>query len=186
LSAIFGAKKAGANPIIAIDLDDQKLEFASKFGATHGINASKLDPVEEIHKLTPGNGGRTMMGLPISGADFAFDCIGIQKTMGQTVLACRSAQFGGPGGGTAILVGLPTTTVELDGFDVLVNEKAFKGSCAGSTVPERDFVKFIKWYQEGDLDLEAMVTARYTMDQINEAMRALENGEIAGRAILEF
>ena len=186
LSAVVGAKKAGANPIIAIDLDDEKLAFAKKFGATHGINAAKTDPIAEIHKLTPGTGGFTMMGAPISGVDYALDCIGIKKTMEQIVPACRTGQLGGQGGGTAILVGVPTTPVELNAIDMLINEKAFKGSFAGSCSPDRDFSTFLKWYQDGDLDLDAMVTARYKIDQINEAVHALENGRITGRAILEF
>ena len=186
LSAVVGAKKAGANPIIAIDLDDQKLEFAKKFGATHGINAAKVDPIAEIHKLTPGKGGFTMMGTPISGVDFALDCIGIKKTMEQIVPACRTGQLGGSGGGMAILVGVPTTGLELNPIDILINEKAFKGSFAGSCSPDRDFSKFLKWYKDGDLDLDAMVTERYAIDQINEAVHALENGKISGRAILEF
>ena len=186
LSAVFGAKKVGANPIIAVDLDDEKLAFAKKFGATHGVNAAKVDPIAEIHKLTPGSGGISMMGVPISGVDYAFDCIGIKKTMEQIIPACRSGQLGGLGGGTGILVGVPTTSVELNAIDVLVNEKAFKGSIGGSTVPDRDFVKYLQWHKEGDLDLDAMVTARYKIDQINEAVHALENGQITGRAILEF
>jgi Zn-dependent alcohol dehydrogenase len=186
LSAVVAAKKSGANPIIAVDLDDEKLEFAKKFGATHGINASKVDPIKEIHKLTPGKGGISMFGLPISGADFVFDCIGIKKTMEQIVPACRSGQLGGRGGGMAVLVGVPTTPVELNAIDILLNEKSFKGSIAGSCVPDRDFARFLQWYNEGDLDLDAMVTARYRIDQINEAVSALENGKIKGRAILEF
>jgi Zn-dependent alcohol dehydrogenase len=186
LSAVAGAKKAGANPIIAVDLDDAKLAFAKKFGATHGINAAKVDPVQEIHQLTLAKSGFTMAGAPISGADFAFDCIGIKKTMEQIVPACRSGQLGGMGGGTAVLVGVPTTPVELNAIDMLINEKAFKGSFAGSCSPDRDFATFLQWYQDGDLDLDAMVTARYKIDQINEAVHALENGKIAGRAILEF
>ena len=53
LSAVVGARMVGANPIIAVDLDDAKLEFAHRFGATHMVNASKVDPVEAIHELTP-------------------------------------------------------------------------------------------------------------------------------------
>ena len=82
---------AGANPIIAVDLDDAKLEFAHRFGATHMINAGKSDPVAAIHALTPGKGEFTILETPVSGADFAFDCIGIKKTMEQIVPACRSA-----------------------------------------------------------------------------------------------
>ncbi|MFC1820073.1 zinc-binding dehydrogenase [Thermodesulfobacteriota bacterium] len=185
LSAVVGAKKVGAHPIIAVDLDDEKLDFAKKFGATIGINASKEDPVKAIHKLTPGL-GYNMRGKPITGADFTFDCIGIKKTMEQIVPACRAGQLGGLSGGVAILVGIPTTPVELMAADVLINEKTLKGSLGGSSVPDRDFPMFLQWHKDGDLDLDAMITERYTIDQINEATTALENGQIKGRAILEF
>jgi Zn-dependent alcohol dehydrogenase len=83
-------------------------------------------------------------------------------------------------------VGVPGTPVELSALDILLNEKSFIGSFGGSTSPGRDIPTFTKWYQDGDLDLDAMVTARYSLDQINEAVGALKRGEIAGRAILEF
>ena len=89
-------------------------------------------------------------------------------------------------GGTAVLVGVPTTSVELDALDVLVNEKHFIGSIGGSCAPDRDFPRFLEWHDDGHLDLDAMVTARYSLDQINEATAALQAGEIQGRAILEF
>ncbi len=185
LSAVVGAKKAGANPIIAVDLDDAKLEFAKGFGATHVINASKEDPVAAIHGLTAGK-GETIFRGPVSGADFAFDCIGIKTTMEQIVPACRSAHFGANDGGTAVLVGVPTTNVELNAIDMLVNEKHFIGSIGGSCSPDRDFPTFLDWEAKGDLRLNDLVTARYSIDQINQATDDLEAGRISGRAILEF
>jgi len=186
LSAVFGAKKAGAGMIIAVDLDDEKLDFAKKFGATHGINASKDDPIKAIHELTPHVGKFGMGGRPVTGADFTFDCIGVKTTMEQIVPACRGGHFGANKGGTAVLVGVPGTPVQLNAINILVNEKEFIGSFGGSCSPDRDFPEFLKWHKEGDLDLDSMVTARYTIDQINEATTALRNGEIKGRAILEF
>ena len=186
LSAVVGAKKAGANPIIAVDLDDAKLDFAKRFGATHAVNASREDPVAAIHALTPGGNAFSIMRAPVSGVDYAFDCIGIKKTMEQIAPACRSGHFGARDGGTAVLVGVPTTDVELNAVDMLINEKHFIGSIGGSCVPARDFPVFLDWHSQGDLDLNSMVTARYSIDQINDATGALEAGEISGRAILEF
>jgi Zn-dependent alcohol dehydrogenase len=186
LSAVVGARMAGADPIIAIDLDDAKLDFARRFGATHGINAGKEDPIAAIHALTTKNGKFTFMKTPVSGADFAFDCIGLKTTMEQILPACRSGQFGVADGGTAVLVGVPTTDVELNSRDLLLHEKHFIGSIGGSCAPDRDFPRFLEWQDNGDLDLNAMVTARYGIDQINEATAALQAGEISGRAILEF
>jgi Zn-dependent alcohol dehydrogenase len=83
-------------------------------------------------------------------------------------------------------VGVPGTTVELNAMDMLLNEKRFIGSIGGSCVPDRDFPMFLEWQRNGALDLDALVTARYKIDQINEATAALEAGRISGRAILEF
>jgi Zn-dependent alcohol dehydrogenase len=122
----------------------------------------------------------------VSGVDFAFDCIGIKTTMEQIVPACRSGHFGARDGGTAVLVGVPGTTVELNAIDVLLNEKHFIGSIGGSCAPDRDFPRFLEWQDNGDLDLDAMVTQRFALEDINEATAALQEGRIAGRAILEF
>jgi Zn-dependent alcohol dehydrogenase len=186
LSAVVGARVAGANPIIAVDLDDEKLEFARRFGATHGINAGREDPVEAIHALTACDGAYTIFQTPVSGVDFAFDCIGIRTTMEQIVPACRTGHFGARDGGTAVLVGVPGTPVELNAIDVLLHEKHFIGSIGGSCAPDRDFPRFLEWLDNGELDLAAMVSRRYRLEQINEATDALERGAIAGRAILEF
>ncbi len=186
LSAVVGARMAGANPIIAVDLDDEKLTFAKDFGATHVVNASREDPVAAIHALTTRDDGFNFGRAPISGADYAFDCIGIKQTMEQIVPACRSGHFGARNGGKAVLVGVPTTKAEINAVDLLINEKHFIGSIGGSCAPDRDFPRFLEWEENGDLALDKMVTERFSIDQINEATDALANGEIAGRAILEF
>ena len=186
LSAVVAASVVGANPIIAVDLDDEKLNFAKRFGATHTVNAKNENPVEAIHKLTEKSDIFTMQRKAVSGSDFTFDCIGIKTTMEQIVPACRSGHFGKSDGGTAVLVGVPSTTVELNAIDMLVNEKHFIGSIGGSCTPDKDFPEFLEWHSSGKLDLESMVTARYKLEEINDATTALENGEIQGRAILEF
>ena len=183
LSAIAAAKVVEADPVIAVDLDDEKLAFAMKFGATHGVNASRVDPVEAIRELTRKTDGA---GAAIFGADFAFDCIGVRKTMEQILPAARNGVLGSRTGGMAVLVGVPTTPVELDARDLLINEKKYIGSIGGSCRPDRDFPMFLRWYAEGDLDLDALVTRRFKIDEINEAVHALESGQITGRAILEF
>ena len=186
LSAVVGAKMAGANPIIAVDLSDEKLAFAKRFGATHGINAGREDPIAAIHALTGTNGKFTILGSSVSGVDYAFDCIGIKKTMEQILPACRSGHFGVCSGGTAVLVGVPSTTVELNAMDMLLNEKHYIGSIGGSCAPDRDFPTFLDWFEKGTLDLNAMVTERFKLDDINAACHALESGKISGRAIMEF
>lgn len=183
LSAIAAAKVVEADPVIAVDLDDEKLAFAKKFGATHGINASQVDPVAAIRDLTRKTDPR---GFETFGADYTFDCIGVRKTMEQILPAARNGLLGARTGGVAVLVGVPTTPVELDPRDLLINEKKYIGSIGGSCRPDRDFAMFLRWYAEGDLDLDALVTRRFKIEEINEAVHALESGQIAGRAILEF
>jgi Zn-dependent alcohol dehydrogenase len=186
LSAVVAAKAVQANPIIAVDLDDEKLKFALQFGATHTINASAGNPIDKIRELTTRPEKRSFRGTPVCGADYAFDCIGLKQTMEQIIPAVKNGFFGAEPGGTAVLVGVPQTTVELNAADILVNEKKFIGSIGGSCSPDRDFPKYLDWYKKGLLDLDCMVTERFSIDQINEAVAALENGEIAGRAILVF
>ena len=186
LSAVAGAKMRGAAPIIAVDLDDDKLAFAKRFGATHGINAAETDAVEAIHAMTGKPGQTSIAGRPVTGVDFAFDCIGLKVTMEQIVPACRPGHFGVCQGGTAVLVGVPSTPVELNAGEMLSQEKQFRGSIGGSCSPDRDFPMFLDWHAKGDLDLESLVTQRYPIEQINEATTALAEGRIAGRAILEF
>jgi Zn-dependent alcohol dehydrogenase len=186
LCAVTAAKMVGANPIIAVDLDDKKLEFARKFGATVTVNASKEDPVKAIQKLTTRDGVYDFFQNPVIGADYAFDCIGRKVTMEQILPAVRTSSFGDRSGGLAVVVGVPMTNVELNAFDILANEKKFMGSCGGTCRPERDFPIFLEWYKKGQLDLNALITKRFKLDQVNEAVAALDEGRIFGRAILEF
>jgi len=186
LSAITAAAVIGADPIIAVDLSADKLEFAKKFGATIGVNASEVDPVAKIREITASKTEFDMMGQPLGGVDFAFDCIGVRKTMEQILPAARQGVLGLRSGGTAVLVGVPQTPVELDARDLLINEKKYIGSIGGSCKPDRDFPMFLRWFKEGDLDLNALVTARYKLDDINESTDALAAGKIAGRAIMTF
>jgi Zn-dependent alcohol dehydrogenase len=186
LSAIVAARVVGADPIIAVDLDDEKLDVARRFGATETVNASTTDAVQGIRALTTDPTRRDFTGQPIAGADFVFDCIGLKVTQDQIVPAARSGVFGSNPGGTGVLVGVPRGNAELNSIDVLLNEKRFIGSIGGSCQPERDFPMFLDWYRDGRLDLDALVTARYPIEKINEATTDLEEGRISGRAILVF
>ena len=173
LSAIQMAAILEAYPIIAIDLRDDKLEFAKQFGATHVINASQEDPVKAIKELTRG------------GVDFAFDAIGLRVTNEQILPSTRA---GGPGadnhGGMAVLIGIPGKEMTINPGLFFV-QRIFRGSW-GATYPEREFPMYLRWHREGKFPLDKLVTRRYKLEQINEACDALESGEILGRAILEY
>ncbi len=185
LSAITALAVREADPIIAIDLDDAKLELAKRFGATVGINAAERDAVTAIGELT-GPGTVNWFNQPTSGLEFAFDCIGKEITMHQIAEAVRPGDITNTRGGTAVLVGVPDGEASLNMLDILRGEKRFIGSYGGSCRPDRDFPEFIRWHKEGMLDLDALVTERVSLDDINDATERLRRGEIAGRSIIEF
>ena len=174
LSAVGMASILEAYPIIAVDLKDDKLEFAKEFGATHVVNASRTDPVEAIHEITNG------------GVDFAIDAIGVKVTNEQILPATRG---GGPGadnhGGMAILIGLPGWDITVDSRLFVSHQRQYRGSL-GATYPDKDFPMFLRWHREGKFPLDKLVTRRYQLDDINEACSALTAGEILGRAIIEY
>lgn len=175
LCIVQACANVGANPVIVVDLADEKLDFAKKFGATVGINASKEDPIARIKELTQG------------GVDFAFDAIGAKATMEQILQAVRPGIMGLRDGGTAVLVGLAHGAPPvLDMRDMLVASKRYIATLGGRSRPDRDFPMYMRWYKEGRLPLDLLITRRYKLDQINEACDALDRGEITGRAILEF
>ncbi len=175
LSAIRAASILEAYPVIAVDLDDEKLAFAKSFGATHTVNASgNVDPVEAIRDLTGG------------GVDYAFDAIGRQKTIEQILQATRPGGIGADNfGGMAVLVGIPQEKVTIDPALFVYGQRQYRGSL-GASFPDRDFAMYLRWHQEGKFPLDRLVTRRYALEQINEACHDLHSGHILGRAILEF
>ena len=186
LSAVAAAAHLGANPVIAVDLDDTKLEFAKQFGATHGVNATDGDAVSAIKELTPVEGQFDILRQPVAGVDYAFDCIGHASTMKQISEVVRSGEFGQSKGGTAVLVGVPQTPIELDSRHMFIGERSYICSLGGSCEPGEDLPRFIEWHRDGILDLDALVTQRYSIDDIGVAVDDLENGRVAGRSILVF
>jgi Zn-dependent alcohol dehydrogenase len=186
LSAVAAAKVCGADPIIAVDLADDKLDFAKRFGATVGVNASQVDPVAAIREMTRQEGRFDILRKPLEGVDFAFDCIGVPVTMRQISEVVRAGEFGLTRGGTAVLVGVPQTPIELDSRLLFVGERSYRASLGGSCSPGVDLPRFLDWQAKGQLDLDAMVTERYPIDGISDAVHDLEQGRIAGRAILVF
>src|SRR5262249_29290137 len=120
------------------------------------------------------------------GVDFALDAVGAPVTALQILGAVRQ---GGPRadnqGGTAVLVGIPVADVSMDLNTILLYQRHYCGSL-GAAEPDMDFPLFLEWMREGKFPLEALVTNRYSLEQIEEARGALEGGQILGRAIIEF
>ncbi|MDR1998687.1 MAG: zinc-binding dehydrogenase [Frankiaceae bacterium] len=181
LSAIAAARNVGADPIIAVDLDAEKLAMARRFGATLTVNAAEGDAVAGVRALTPGD----RPGDP-GGVDWAFDCIGKSVTTQQILGAARFGHTAMTRGGTAVLVGVPTEPVTISSVELLLGEKKLLGSLGGSCSPDVDFPLFVQWYQQGKFELDQLVTTRYGLDDINQACIDLAGGHIAGRAILEL
>lgn len=179
INVLAGAKIAGASKIIAVDLAPEKLEFAKIFGATHVVNGRESDPVEAIRDLTGGG--------PLAGVDYAFDAIGMESVINQCLGAVRPGLLGVHRGGTAVSVGIPQGPVTLQPRFFPAGERSLIGSLGGSARPEYDFKDYLRWYRDGLLPLDAMVTRRYSgLDDINEIVGSLERGEVTGRAIVEF
>jgi Zn-dependent alcohol dehydrogenase len=178
LCVVQACANLSADPIIVVDVADEKLDFACKFGATIGINARREDPVARVREL--------MGGEPTSGVDFAFDAIGIGRTMEQILHMARARRPGERDGGVAVLVGVPHGETPTLPMHMLFGGKLYRGAPGGCSTPDHDFPLLVRWFKEGKMPLDLMVTRRYRLEQINEACEALARGEIAGRSIVEF
>lgn len=168
-AAVAGARLAGASRIIAVDLDDRKLEWARGLGATHTVNGRTEDVVKAVQELTGGNG-----------ADVVIEAVGRPETYRQAFYARDLA-------GTVVLVGVPTPDMklELPLIDVFGRGGALKSSWYGDCLPERDFPLLIDLYLQGRLDLDAFVSETIPLDGVEEAFARMERGEVL-RSVVEF
>ena len=168
-AAIAGARLAGAHTIIAVDIDPRKLQWARDFGATHTINASETDPVEEIRNLTGGNG-----------VNVAIEAVGNPRTFEQAFYARDHA-------GTVVLVGVPSPDmkIELPLLDVFGRGGSLKSSWYGDCLPSRDFPMYIDLYLQGRLDLERFVSETIAIGDVEEAFHKMERGEVL-RSVVVF
>ncbi|HJX79706.1 S-(hydroxymethyl)mycothiol dehydrogenase [Glutamicibacter sp.] len=169
VAAIAGAKLAGATTIIAVDLNPAKLETAKQLGATHTIDSSKGDPVEAIKELTGG-----------FGADVVIDAVGRPETYKQAFYARDLA-------GRVVLVGVPTPEMklELPLLDVFGHGGSLKSSWYGDCLPSRDFPMLVEQYKQGNLDLDAFVTERIKLDEIEAAFDKMHEGTVL-RSVVEL
>ena len=168
-AAIAGSKLAGATKIIAVDIDANKLRQAEQMGATHTVNSAETDPVEAIRALTEGNG-----------ADVVIDAVGRPETYQQAFYARDLA-------GTVVLVGVPTPemTLELPLLEVFGRGGSLKSSWYGDCLPSRDIPMLVDQYLQGNLDLDAFVSERISLDQIEEAFTKMQQGKVL-RSVVEF
>jgi S-(hydroxymethyl)glutathione dehydrogenase/alcohol dehydrogenase len=168
LNVIQGGALVGASKVIAIDLLDNKLEFARQAGATHLINSRRDDPVKAIKEITGGNG-----------VDYAFDAIGLPAVSRQAYDATRR-------GGMAVIVGMAPTGAEIRiPGSIPGDAKTVKGCFYGSTRPAIDFPRLVDLYLNRKLNLDQLVSRRYRLDEINDAFAALARGDNA-RGVVVF
>ena len=160
-AAIAGAVYAGARQVIAVDLDDRKLDWARGFGATHTVNAAG-DVVAELRALTGG-----------FGPDVVIDAVGRPETF-RTAFDARDLA------GTAVLVGVPNPTMsfEIPLIEVFGHGGQVKSSWYGDCLPERDFPLMIELWQQGRLPLDAFVSERIGLGDVEEAFHKMERGEV--------
>ena len=167
IAAIQGARIAGAAEILAVDMVESKLEQAKTFGATHAVTPDQLEDAKAT--LTGGDG-----------FDFALECIGRSDTVRQAYDATRR-------GGTTVVVGMGSFTdnLTLNGFELAYQAKTLKGSMYGSADVRTDFAKLLRLWRQGKLDLEGMISRRIALDDVNDAFRAMEAGEVI-RSVIDY
>ncbi|HEY2998215.1 MAG TPA: S-(hydroxymethyl)mycothiol dehydrogenase [Acidimicrobiales bacterium] len=162
-AAIAGARLAGATTIVAVDLDDRKLEWARGFGATHTVNAGTTDPVEAVRELTGG-----------FGADVCIEAVGHPAVLEQAFFARDLA-------GTVVQVGVPTPDMRFPDIPMIEffgRGGALKPSWYGDCLPSRDFPTLIDHHLQGRLPLDAFVSETIGLDEVEEAFHKMERGEV--------
>ncbi len=169
LAAIQGARLAGASAIIAVDTVAAKLKMAIANGATHTVDASAVDPVVAVRELT---GGR--------GADHAIEVVGLSATILQAYGMARRG-----GAVTVVGAGRFDDMVSIPVMNLMVDAKRIEGCVYGGTDVARDIPKMVALAKAGMLDLEALVTKRIGLDDVNDAFRAMVAGEVA-RSLIVF
>jgi S-(hydroxymethyl)glutathione dehydrogenase/alcohol dehydrogenase len=153
LNAVQGAALLGASPVIAVDLVDEKLAAANSFGASDQVNARSENAIKKVRDITGG------------GADFVFVAAGSSKAFADGL------EMLGPSG-TLVIVGMPPTgdKVAVEAGNVAAAGQKILGSKMGSTRLRVDIPKLVKLYEQGRLKLDELITGRYSLDQINEAI----------------
>ncbi len=168
LSAVQGARIAGASVIVGVDLNPLKLEWAQKFGATHTVDASKDDPAEVMRSLTQGRG-----------ADVAIEAAGQNISIRQTLEASR------PGARIVILGKTPFGEEVSFPFHLMMGEREIVRTSYGMSRPRVDFPRLANLYMDGRLLLDDMISQKLPLEKINDGFDDLEKGNVA-RSLVVF
>jgi S-(hydroxymethyl)glutathione dehydrogenase / alcohol dehydrogenase len=167
LNCVQGARIAGAGRIIAIDMNDTKLQMATAFGATDVINATGIDAVAAVKELTKG------------GVEFSFEAIGLKSAAEQAFGMIAK-------GGVATVIGMIPVgeDVSVPGYELL-NGKTLQGSNMGSNRFRVDMPRYVDLYLQGRLKLDELISAHIKLDQINDGFAAMKTGTVA-RTVITF
>ena len=169
LSALMTILLFECRTVIAVDIEGNKLQLARHFGATHVIDSSKENPVEAIRQITDGRG-----------VDYSIEAAGIAKTIEQAFLSVRTQ------GGRCVFASHPRAgeTIELDPFDLICGRQ-ITGTWGGSCKPDEDIPRLASLYREHNLPLGNLLSHRYSLENINQALNDLEERKIV-RALIEI
>jgi Zn-dependent alcohol dehydrogenase len=166
LAAVLGAVICGAYPIVAVDVQADKLDLALRLGASHAVPGGE-DAVEMIRSLTHG------------GAQFVFESVGHETVLAQAYAATRR-------GGTTVATGLPHPSRQfaVPAVSLVAEERVVRGSYMGSAVPLRDLPRFVALYQAGRLPVDKLLTHRLALEDVNEGFDRLADGHAVRQVIL--
>lgn len=169
LSAILAARMVKADPLIAVDIVDEKLAQAQRLGATHVVNPLRDNPAEAIRNMTKGRG-----------VDGAIESAGKKETM---ELAFRSVR---ENGGVCVIAGnlAHGETISIDPFD-LIKGRRIVGTWGGETMPDRDIPRYVEWIRKRELDMDALDVQIYPLQDINRSLADLAAGRIM-RALIDM
>jgi Zn-dependent alcohol dehydrogenase len=168
LASLLGARCSGAYPVIAVDVNPEKLALAVTLGAHHALDARSENLIETLRQITQG------------GVHYAIESVGNEGVLAQAYSATRR-------GGTTISIGLaaPDRTLSIPSVSLVAEERTIKGSYMGSSVPSRDLPRFVALYRAGLLPVDRLLTHRLRLEDLNEGFDRLARGE-AVRQIVKF
>jgi S-(hydroxymethyl)glutathione dehydrogenase/alcohol dehydrogenase len=169
LNVIQGANMAGANKILGVDINEEKVTLAKKFGMTDFINPKKIENVvEAIVDITNG------------GADYSFECIGNVDTMRQALECCHK------GWGESVIIGVAGAGQEISTRPFqLVTGRVWRGSAFGGARGRTDVPTIVDWYMDGKINIDDMITHTMPLENINEAFHLMHEGKSI-RSVIQY
>jgi S-(hydroxymethyl)glutathione dehydrogenase/alcohol dehydrogenase len=170
LNVVQGARIAGANKIVGVDINPKRRALAEKFGMTHFVS-----PTEVRGELVP-----HLVALTDGGADFSFECVGDVKLMRQALECCHK------GWGTCVIIGVAGAGQEIATRPFqLVTGRVWKGTAFGGAKGRRDVPKIVDWYMEGKINIDDLITHQMPLSEINRAFELMHHGESI-RSVVTF